>query len=266
MQIDKDKCVGCGNCYAWCTMGIIYKDDDGLSIINEDECVECNNCHRSLRHWNHSPSLTRAIRRALGWFNLSYVPPIDVCPTGALTPPELEWPRSVRTAFSDPLGVHPSTGLGGRGTEELKTNDVTGRLEEGDVGFVVEMGRPGLGARFYDIERVSMALAAAGVEFVTKNPVTSLMTDPTTGKINPEVLNEKVLSAIIEFTGSLESVPRYLGALQEAAKDVETVFSVGIGTVCDEQGRVSLADMVRGTGLTLSPNGKNNLGFGRSTP
>jgi hypothetical protein len=52
----------------------------------------------------------------------------------------------------------PGTGVGGRGTEEIKTNDVTGRIGEGEAGIVVELGRPGVGARIRDVERVAMAL------------------------------------------------------------------------------------------------------------
>nr|MBC8229834.1 4Fe-4S binding protein [bacterium] len=28
MEIDKKKCVGCGNCIPWCTMGVIFIGDD----------------------------------------------------------------------------------------------------------------------------------------------------------------------------------------------------------------------------------------------
>ena len=45
MEIDKKKCVGCGNCHAVCTMGVIYLDEDGKSVINQDECVECHTCY-----------------------------------------------------------------------------------------------------------------------------------------------------------------------------------------------------------------------------
>jgi len=39
MEIDKKKCVGCGNCHAICTMGAIYLDEDGKSVVNQAECV-----------------------------------------------------------------------------------------------------------------------------------------------------------------------------------------------------------------------------------
>ena len=51
----------------------------------------------------------------------------------------------------------------------MKTNDVTGRVGPGDVGFTIELGRPGVGVRFRDIQEMSRALAAAGVAFEKKN-------------------------------------------------------------------------------------------------
>jgi len=131
MEIDKTKCVGCGNCHTICPMGAITLDVDGKSIVDQDECVECSTCHRVLRNEGYWPPMVRAVRKFLSLLHLQYLAPVDVCPTGALTPPELTWPRSLRAAFSDPTVVHPGTGVGGRGTEEIKTNDVTGRLRRG---------------------------------------------------------------------------------------------------------------------------------------
>jgi hypothetical protein len=193
------------------------------------------------------------------------MPPLDVCPTNALVKPELEWPRTLRREFSDPLAVHSATGMGGRGTEEIKTNDVTGRLQEGDVGFVVELGRPGIGARFRDIERMAMALAKLGVTFQQGNPLTYLMSDPATGKLKDEVLNEKVLSAIIELKTTMEKIPEVLQTIQQVENEIDTVVSVGIASKCRPDGSVPHEEWVRKAGFSLSANGKTNLGFGRVT-
>jgi hypothetical protein len=85
----------------------------------------------------------------------------------------------------------------------VKTNDVTGRVKEGEAGFVIEFGRPGVGARFREIQEMTRALAAVGVEFESKNPVTSLMTDRRRGLIREDILDEKVLSAIVEVKTGL---------------------------------------------------------------
>ncbi len=263
MEIDKEKCVGCGNCHAICTMGAIYLDEDGKSAVNQDECVECSTCYKVLRNEGRRPWLVRVVRKALSFVRLAYMAEIDVCPTGALSPPVLTWPRAVRALFSDPSTTHPSTGIGGRGTEEIKTNDVTGRIREGEAGLVVELGRPGVGARFRDIEKVAMALARLKPVFETENPVTQLMADRETGRMKAEILNEKVLSAIIELKTSLQRIPEFLNALRVIEKGIDTTMMVGIASRCEPDGRVPHEEWVVKAGHGVSPNGKTNLGLGR---
>jgi hypothetical protein len=83
----------------------------------------------------------------------------------------------------------------GRGTAEMKTNDVTGRFLEGEVGFGIEMGRPGVSTSFKDVEKVTTVLAGK-VVFESKNPVTSLI-DVDTGRFKDQrVLEERALSEI----------------------------------------------------------------------
>ena len=101
----------------------------------------------------------------------------------------------------------------------MKTNDVTGRLGRGLAGFVVELGRPSIGARFHEIEKVSRALATAGVVFEEKNPITGLMTDVSKGTLDPGVLKEKVMSAIIEFRTPLDRTDVVLRVLEVVAED-----------------------------------------------
>jgi ferredoxin len=244
-------------------MGVIYLDEDGKSVVNQDECVECLTCYRVCRNEGYRPWFVRAIRKILALFRLGYLAEVDVCPTGALIPRELEWPRSVRAVFSDPTTIHPGTGVPGRGTDEIKTNDVTGRLCKGEAGVVVEMGRPGTGAYFRDIEKVAMALAKLKPYFEKENPVTQLMVNPETGKIKDEVLNEKVLSAIIEIKTTLDKIPEFLHTLEKVQKEVDTVISVGVASKCLSDGTTPHEEWVRKAGFKLSPNGKTNIGLGR---
>jgi hypothetical protein len=244
-------------------MGAISLDVDGKSVVDQDECVECSTCYRLLRDEGYGPLFVGAVRKILSFFRLQYMAEVDVCPTGALTVPDLEWPRSLRAAFSDPTVVHAGTGVGGRGTEEIKTNDVTGRLGEGDAGIVVELGRPGVGAHFRDVETVAMALTPLEPEFEPFNPVTQLMEDPKTGKMKDEVLDEKVLSAIIEVKTTLDKIPDYLRILQKVREEMDTVYAVGVASKCLPDGSVPHEKWVTEAGYTLSPNGKTNLGLGR---
>ena len=166
MQIDQQKCVACGNCVPICPMGAISIDPiKNRANVNADECVECYACYRGMSMERLNPTLVRGIRGLLKAFRLRFDPEPDVCPTSAITPDELAWPRIVRRAFSDPIVTHESTGVHGRGTEEVKTNDVTHRIGLGQVGYVVEFGRPTVGVRFRDIEKMTQALAVMGIEF-----------------------------------------------------------------------------------------------------
>jgi ferredoxin len=263
MQIDRNKCVACSNCVPVCPMGAIYIDPTvNRATVNEDECVECFTCHRGMSKEHLNPSLVRAIRGFLKLLRIRFDPEPDVCPTDALTPQELTWPRIVRRAFSDPLVAHESTGVSGRGTEEVKTNDVTNRVKEGEVGFTIEFGRPGVGVRFRDIQKMSMALAPLPVNFEKKNPVFSLMSDPATGSIREDILDEKVLSAILELQTTLEHVPQVLQAVEEVARGLNTIVSIGVATRCDAQGENLLEPLLEREGYS-GYRAKTNLGLGR---
>jgi ferredoxin len=230
--------------------------------VELDECVECHACYRGMSRERLNPTAVRLVRRAAEFFRFRFDPEPDVCPTSAITPQELEWPRSIRRAFSDVLVTHESTGILGRGTEEVKTNDVTGRLERDRAGFVVEMGRPSLGARFHDIQKVSQALAAAGAEFEVSNPLTNLMTDPKRGSMDPEILDEKVLSAILEFQCGMEEVETMLSVLTGVATEIESVMAVGVASRCDEEGENPLEEILPRAGFSIL-RAKTNLGMGR---
>src|SRR5688500_5965168 len=129
-------------------MGAIYIDPVlKRATIDRDECVECYTCFNGLSQEHLNPTLVRTVRRMFAAMRIRFEPEPDVCPTAAFEPDELTWPRVVRRAFSDPRVPHESTGVEGRGTEEVKTNDVTGRVGPGDVGFTIELGRPGVGVR-----------------------------------------------------------------------------------------------------------------------
>jgi ferredoxin len=262
MKINKKKCVGCGNCIPFCTMGVI-RVENRCAEVNEDECVECNTCYRGCESENLNPTLVRAFRRLFELFRLRHDAPIGVCPTGALEPPELEWPRNLRRAFSDPTVPHESTGMPGRGTEEIKTNDVTGRIGPGEAGLVIDLGRPGTGVFFYDIDKMTRALAGLEITFEKENPLTALMPEIQTGALRTDILQEKVLSAIIELKLDARHLIPVIETIERVSKSLETVVSVGVASRCDADGTVPHAAPCEAAGFTLSPNGKTNLGLGR---
>ncbi len=232
MFIDEDKCIGCESCINWCPMGAIRMGEE-KAAIDQAECVECNVCRR-----------------------------VEICPADAFTQPPLEWPRSVRAIYSDPLNVHKETGLAGRGTEEIKTNDVTGRFRRGQAGVAIEVGRPGLGARLKELEKLSMALARFGVEFEPKNPLTNLI-DRQTGRLPAEIREEKVLSAIIEVTVEEARLLDVLELIKETAKGLETVVSMDVACRAAQDGTWPCERILAEAGILYRPNAKINVGLGK---
>ena len=266
MQIDSSKCVGCANCVPVCPMGAIAVDPRAnRATIDHDECVECGTCLRGMSQEHLNPTLVRTVRRVARTFRFRFEPEPDVCPTAAFVLDELSWPRIVRRVFSDPLVEHASTGIHGRGTEEVKTNDVSGRVGVGEVGYVIEFGRPGVGVRFREIQAMTMALAAAGVTFEPKNPITHLMTDQATGTLKDDLLDEKILSAIVETKTAIADVRRVLDIVSAVSRSIDTVVSVGVSTRCDGEGEDSLLmPLLRDAGFTVA-RAKTNMGLGRVT-
>lgn len=234
MLVSRDECTGCEACIPYCPVGAISLDAEGIACVDQDLCVECGVCYRS-----------------------------RVCPMDALVMPELNWPRSLRAQFSDPVVEHPGTGVLGRGTEEMKTNDVTGRFRTGRVGVAVELGRPGTSTSFRDVQTMAMALARLGVHFEPMNPVTQIMKDTSTGELLDEVLDEKALSAIIEMEMPQEKLPQVLEAIKQVAGQLDTVFSLDVALRAVPDNVEKVLATCRELGFAVRPNGKTNVGLGR---
>ena len=266
MKINPNKCVACGNCIYVCPVGAIYVDPViNRATVNRDECVECYACYNGLSTERLNPVMVRTIRKLFQIVRLRFDPEPDICPTAAFEPEDLQWPRVVRRAFSDPRATHESTGVQGRGTEEVKTNDVTQRVKQGEVGFTIEFGRPGVGVWFRDIQKMTQALAKAKVPFEKKNPLTLLMSDVVTGTLKPDILNEKVLSAIVEIKVTVDRTEEIIQLVHEVEKDLDTVVALGVGTRCDENGdETVVAPILERLGYRLE-RAKTNTGLGKIT-
>jgi len=265
MVINQKKCVACGNCVAICPMGAIYVDQTkNRAIINDDACVECGTCYRGMSTENLNPVMVRAIRKMAKFFRFRFEPEPDVCPTAAIEMNDLEMPRLIRQIFSDPVVEHKSTGIKGRGTEEVKTNDVSLRVNAGEVGYTIEFGRPGVGVRFSDIQEMTRTLAKEGVTFEKNNPITHLLTDTKTGDLRIDILNEKILSAIVEIKTTIGEVERVLDIVEEVGERIDTVIAVGISTRCEDGQDMILGPLLDKLGYYYS-RAKTNMGLGRVT-
>ena len=148
----------------------------------------------------------------------------------------------------------------------MKTNDVSGRVKVGEVGFTIEFGRPGVGVWFRDIQKMCWALAKAGVSFEKKNPVTSLMSDVATGTLREDILGEKVMSAIRRNQGPRWTAPRRSSGWCGKWKSSSTRWSaLGVGTRCDENGEENVvAPILERLGYKLE-RAKTNIGLGQVT-
>ena len=102
-----------------------------------------------------------------------------------------------------------------------------------------------------------------GMKFAEGNPVTTNMVDRATGKVNPEILGERVMSAIVEGTIPIEKLANVIKAAKEAASQIDTVFSLELIDRPEADRLVPMEKILKGQGVTCYPNGKFNLGLGR---
>jgi NAD-dependent dihydropyrimidine dehydrogenase PreA subunit len=232
VKIKEDRCIGCGRCVMICPMGAISLVD-GKAVINKDLCVECSTCLRSAE-----------------------------CPVNAIKFHRLKWPRLVRNPFSDVIASHKLTGIPGRGTEEMKTNDVTGRFRLGEYGFSIEVGRPGVGTLLETVELFTTKLSRLGVDYEEASPLTALFADDQ-GHIKEDIKKERVLSAIIEFKVPTEKAVEVLQIIREVEKEIDTVFSVGVVSRVMEDGTIPVMDLLTEQGFVVRSNAKVNMGLGR---
>lgn len=236
--INKELCNGCRICTKYCTVDAIhYLAEEKKCYIDQERCTECYVCLRQ-----------------------------KVCPRGAIQPIELDsFYKQFQHVISDPVETHGVTGVSGRGTEEVKTNDVSARVIKGEVGVCIDMGRPGMGVYLRDAEKVAMALAEVGVKLAPQEhtPLAALMPDLKTGKLDEGCLNYHLLSVIVEGKCKEEELKQVLEALQKVEKEIDTVFSLGLILRVDENGETKVLDCLDELGIEQPQRGKINVGLGK---
>jgi len=243
MVIDQEKCLGCGICTVYCPNDAIKiaLDTEGKrkAQIDQGKCLECGNCIRG-----------RVVR----------------CPGKAiyeLPEQERSLSRQMRRFFSDPSTTHPLTGVPGRGTEEVKTNDVTGRVCRGELGICLELGRPILGTTAEDIEKATTRLAKMGIVLEECNPLREMIADPATGEFKPEFKDAAFISAIVEFVIPFDRGAEVLRECRAIADEIGTVFSLDMICCYNEDGSNPALELCRREGITPRFNSKVNIGIGR---
>ncbi len=234
MLIDEKLCTGCGECLHYCSVGAIIATPSGRIGVAQDECVECGACLRS-----------------------------GACVVNALAREQLSWPRVLRARFSDPEVRGDDRGPSGRVSPGMKTDDVTHQMKRDEILVSLDMGRPNLGVRLRSVEKVTRAVAAFRPVFKIGNPVTALMVDVSTGRLRDDVLDEKVLTATIEFTLKPDALGKLADLLRPLSQELDTVFSLGLACLANEDGSSPLPAWAAAAGIGLNPNGKLNVGLGR---
>jgi ferredoxin len=236
--INKDKCTGCKICQKYCTVDAIkYNAKDKKCYIDQDLCTECYVCLRQ-----------------------------NVCNRNAIEPVALDnFYKQFQHVLSDPVENHGVTGVTGRGTEEVKTNDVSGRVKRGEVGICIDMGRPGAGVYLRDAEKVAVACAESGVKLAGEEhtPLAALMPNLKTGKLVEECLDYRLLSVIVEGNCKESELKNVMQALQNVSKEIDTVFSLGLIVRTDEKGETSALDCLNELGISHPHRGKVNIGLGK---
>jgi hypothetical protein len=106
-------------------------------------------------------------------------------------------------------------------------------------------------------------LAKAGVAFEPRNPVTSLMSDVPTGTIREDIMNEKVLSAIMDIKVPVERAEAIIRLVWQVEKQIDTVVALGVGARCDEDGEENVVAPILEKLGYHPQRAKTNIGLGR---
>jgi hypothetical protein len=133
--------------------------------------------------------------------------------------------------------------------------------------MAIEFGRPTLGMDLANIQKVTRAMAKAGfTKIEPENPFNDMIQNYETGDLKPELMGEKVLSAIMEFKITPDRLGLALRTIKEAAKEVDSVFVVDVYTRVGPGLTIprELLDTIEAEGYTRRPNAKINMGLGRA--
>ena len=90
------------------------------------------------------------------------------------------------------------------------------------------------------------------------------MSDVKTGKLQADVLNEKVLSCILEFKTEIAKMPDTLKVIEDEVKQLDTVVALGVAVRCDSNGDDTARNQLEAMGYDVW-RAKINMGLGRHT-
>ena len=89
------------------------------------------------------------------------------------------------------------------------------------------------------------------------------MADTEAGIFNKDILDERVLSAILEFMIKNERLVEILLVIKEVSSEIDTVFSLDLISRVDSDGNIPVISIAQSAGYVSMENCKTNLGLGR---
>jgi hypothetical protein len=92
------------------------------------------------------------------------------------------------------------------------------------------------------------------------------MSDVATGTLREDILDEKVMSAIVEIKVPVGRIEEIINVVRDVEKRISTVVAIGVGVRCDADGEDRIvAPILEGLGYKLE-RAKTNAGLGRALP
>jgi hypothetical protein len=90
------------------------------------------------------------------------------------------------------------------------------------------------------------------------------MTDISSGTLRQDILNEKVMSAIVEIKVPVQRTEEIIRLVWDLEKRIRTVVALGVGVRCDGDGDDEIvAPILESLGYKLE-RAKTNVGLGRA--
>jgi uncharacterized protein (DUF1919 family) len=119
-----------------------------------------------------------------------------------------------------------------------------------------------VGAYLTDLDKTIRKLTAMGVQFAKENPVMGLIENHETGALKPELLGEKVLSAIAEFIIDEDGALKFISEMKDFLnKELDSVATMSVISRADDTGDANFIQRLKEAGFGPYPNGKVNIGL-----
>ena len=122
---------------------------------------------------------------------------------------------------------------------------------------------PGISATVREVEMVAKLAASYDGVFEERNPISNYIINKQTGEMEPSVLDEHILSGIIEVSIKNDRLLDFICVLIELSRHMDTVFSLDVACLVEPDGTIPAKELFDKEGIFYRPNCKTNVGLGR---